>query len=223
MKTRAPRHSRRKLHNDEPMSRPPLISCGRFLPLTSVVLVVACGSGGPARLATQFPPAPAGCAGPPPAGSGDHRQQAWSHVRGDVEGVGADDIELWLSFGKVLSVEEAAALVDDSPVSGILFAYQVEQGPSVKATYAPVDAAPTDVATIARAAFERVRASASAADHVPTDPAVASGRPPIVGLRLRASGERLSTLVSTNECLVYSVASGQTTGQPVLSPIVAPD
>lgn len=57
-----------------------------------------------------------------------------------------------MSFGKVLTEEEAAALVEDSPVGGVLLAYEVEQGPSVKVTYAPVDADPTDVATIARAA-----------------------------------------------------------------------
>ena len=211
------------LHHHECMSRLPVIRCRRFLLLAVVVLVAACGRGNPAPLATTFPPAPAGCAGPPPVGSDDHRQRTWSQVREDVERASADDVEIWMSFGKVLTAEEAAALVDDSPVGGVLLAYEVEKGPSVKVTYAPVDAGPTDVATIARAAFDRGHASRQAGGLVPTDPAVASGTPPVVGLRLRAPGERLSTLVSANKCLVYSVDHGQTTGRPVLSPVVAPD
>jgi hypothetical protein len=211
------------MHHHEAMSRPLIIRRRRLLLLAIMGFVAACGSDDSGPSATAFPPAPAGCAGPPPGGGDDQRQQAWSQVRKDVERAGADDVEIWMSFGKVLTAKEAAALVDDSPVGGVLLAYEVERGPSVKVTYAPEGADPTEVATLASAAFELARASREGGDLVPTDPAVASGTPPVVGLRLRASGQRLSTLVSTNKCLVYSVENGQTTGQPVLSPTVAPD
>lgn len=142
-------------------------------------------------------------------------------MRDDIERAGTDDVEIWMSFAKVLTAEEAAASVDDSPVGGVLLAYEVEEGPSVKMTYAPVDAEPTDVATMARAALERGHATRQAG--LPTDPAVASGTPPVVGLRLQESGQKLSEFVSASRCLVYSVESGRTTGPPVLSPLLAPD
>lgn len=170
-----------------------------------------------------FPPEPARCAGPSLGSIEKQRQETGRYVRDEVERAGSNEVEIWMSFAKVLSAEEAAVIVDGSPVSGVLLAYQVQQnGPSVTVVYAPNNAEPTDVATLASAAFERGSVPQEP-ELVPIDPAVARGVPPVVGVRLRESGDILARFIAANDCDVYSVDIGETTGHPVLSPMVAPD
>ncbi|MEO7442024.1 MAG: hypothetical protein ABIW46_00660, partial [Acidimicrobiales bacterium] len=108
------------------------------------------------------------------------RRTAWTEVAAFVRrDPRPEPIDLWVTFARILSVDEAAAVVGRTRISGVLLAYPDDQGLTV------VSVQHLDV-TVGAGGLGAVASQMLARGPFDPPPPALPAAPPVAGLRLRA-------------------------------------
>jgi len=201
----------------------------RYVPTRIGVLALAilsaagCGNGESTVSGRGFPPHPAACAGPTNDKIESQRQQDWEAANAELDGTKDGVTAMWITFSRVLAVQEAQLLAADFRLSGVRLAYRLNGGTVYKASHTPSpgDFAATELAVVASRALSISLDAVSRFGEAPADERVAAGEPPISGLRIVGTPAKMADLAIAQECLIFSVGKGASTN-PVLSPAVDP-
>jgi hypothetical protein len=138
------------------------------------------------------------------------------------------DAEVWIGLSRVMSVDEVGKAFGSLTAHAVLVVYEQRQGTYLKGQER-ITAVRIDDASFGGAADAVLQEALSPSNAPrigspnafdPVDESVVAGHAPIGGLLV--SGQ-VGTVVAAQKCLVYSMATSDTSGMVSISPAIEPE
>lgn len=160
--------------------------------------------------------APAECAGEASDAIQSYRLDEWSALK-DYLSDGDTDARAWVSFEESHRPDDVASVIGPLPVTGVLLAFALEDGTTLKLIHAQPD--DSTVVRLARTALDGYGPT----DPTPEDPdMITAGAPNVAGVLVHSSSKRIAEMMNENECEIFAARVGTDEQGPALSPKIDP-